>query len=112
VKFFGFNISHTCCLACPRLSSEAGDPHYPDRVRANARSGRRWLRCESLARPGANARGLGYDYRLSSVKGLELQIAPHVTRAAVLRDTAIPQGIGQFAILQAAAPSLGLENES
>jgi ABC-type uncharacterized transport system substrate-binding protein len=65
----------------------------------------------SLARPGGNATGFtGYDYGLS-VKWLELlkEIAPHVTRAAVLRDTTIPQGIGQFAVLQAAAPSLGLE---
>jgi len=46
-----------------------------------------------------------------SGKWLELlkEIAPRVTRAAVLRDPAIPQGIGQFGAIQSAAPSLGLE---
>jgi putative tryptophan/tyrosine transport system substrate-binding protein len=44
-------------------------------------------------------------------KGLELlkQIAPAVTRAAVLRDPAITAGIGQFAVIQSVAPSLGVE---
>ena len=44
-------------------------------------------------------------------KWLELlkQIAPGVTRAAVLRDPAIASGIGQFAAIQAVAPSLGVE---
>ena len=37
------------------------------------------------------------------------EIAPRVTRAAVLRDPAIAQGIGQFGAIQSAAPSLGLE---
>jgi ABC-type uncharacterized transport system substrate-binding protein len=37
------------------------------------------------------------------------QIAPNVTRAVVLRDANIPAGIGQFAVIQAVAPSLGLE---
>ena len=46
-----------------------------------------------------------------SGKWLELlkQIAPGVTRAAVLRDPANPPGIGQFAVIQAVAPSLGVE---
>ena len=46
-----------------------------------------------------------------SAKWLELlkQIAPRVTRAAVLRDPTTPQGIGQFAIIQSAAPSFGVE---
>jgi putative ABC transport system substrate-binding protein len=46
-----------------------------------------------------------------SGKWLELlkQIAPSVTRAAVLRDPAITSGIGQFAVIQAVAPSLGVE---
>ena len=46
-----------------------------------------------------------------SGKWLELlkEIAPGVTRAAVLRDPAIPSGIGQFAAIQAVAPSLGVE---
>ena len=46
-----------------------------------------------------------------SGKWLELlkEIAPHVTRAAVLRDPAIASGIGQFATVQAVGPSLGVE---
>src|SRR3984893_8766161 len=65
----------------------------------------------SLARPGGNATGfLMFEYGLSG-KWLELlkQIAPGVTRAAVLRDPAIASGIGQFAAIQAVAPSLGVE---
>src|SRR5262245_65163619 len=52
----------------------------------------------------------GYEYGLGT-KWLELlkEIAPRVTRAAVLRDASIPQGVGQFAVIQAAAPSLGVE---
>ena len=46
-----------------------------------------------------------------SGKWLELlkQIAPGVTRAAVLRDPAIAAGIGQFAVIQSVAPSVGVE---
>src|SRR5262245_39747755 len=65
----------------------------------------------SLSRPGGNATGfISTDYGMSG-KWLELlkEIAPRVTRAAVLRDPAIPQGIGQFGAIQSAAPSLGLE---
>src|SRR5215211_5646940 len=64
----------------------------------------------SLARPGGNATGFtGFEYGLSA-KWLELlkEIAPRVTRAAILRDATIPQGVGQFAVMQAAAPSLGV----
>ena len=65
----------------------------------------------SLARPGGNVTGfMSFDYSLSG-KWLELLkgVAPSVTRAAVLRDTAIPGGIGQFAVIQALAPPLGLD---
>ena len=65
----------------------------------------------SLARPGGNATGFTtFEYGMSG-KWLELlkQIAPGVTRAAVLRDPAIASGIGQFAAVQAVAPSLGVE---
>jgi len=65
----------------------------------------------SLARPGGNATGfLQFEYVLSG-KWLELlkQIAPGITRAAVLRDPAISAGIGQFGAIQAVAPSLGVE---
>jgi putative tryptophan/tyrosine transport system substrate-binding protein len=66
---------------------------------------------ESLARPGGNATGfLQFEYSLSG-KWLEVlkEIAPGVTRAAVLRDTAITSGVGQFAVIQSVAPSLGVE---
>ena len=65
----------------------------------------------SLARPGGNATGFTiFEYGISA-KWLELlkQIAPRVTRAAVLRDPATPQGVGQFATIQAVAPSFGVE---
>jgi putative ABC transport system substrate-binding protein len=66
---------------------------------------------DSLARPGGNATGfIQFEYSLSG-KWLELlkQIAPSVTRAAVLRDPALTGGIGQFAVIQSVAPSLGVE---
>ena len=66
---------------------------------------------ESLARPGGRATGfMPFEYSLSG-KWLELlkQIAPDVTRVAVLRDTANPTGIGQFGVIQAIAPSLRIE---
>jgi putative ABC transport system substrate-binding protein len=66
---------------------------------------------ESLARPGGNATGFtAFEYGISA-KWLELlkQIAPSVTRVAVLRDAAISSGIGQFAVIQGAAPSFGVE---
>jgi putative tryptophan/tyrosine transport system substrate-binding protein len=66
---------------------------------------------ESMARPGGNATGFTiYEYGVSG-KWLELlkEIAPRLTRAAVLRDPSIASGIGQFAAAQAVAPSLGLE---
>jgi ABC-type uncharacterized transport system substrate-binding protein len=65
----------------------------------------------SLARPGGNATGfLMFEYGLSA-KWLELlkQIAPRVTRVAVLRDPTIASGIGQFGAIQSAAPSLKME---
>ena len=66
---------------------------------------------DSLARPGGNATGfMAFEYSLSG-KWLELlkQLAPGVTRVAVFRDSAIPTGIGQFGVIQAVAPSLGVE---
>ena len=65
----------------------------------------------SLAQPGGNATGFTiYEYSMSG-KWLELlkEIAPHVTRAAVLRDPTLASGIGQFGAVQAVAPSLGVE---
>jgi putative tryptophan/tyrosine transport system substrate-binding protein len=66
---------------------------------------------ESLARPGGNITGFTvFEYGISP-KWLELlkQIAPQVTRAAVLRDSTIASGIGQLGAIQGAAPSFGLE---
>ena len=65
----------------------------------------------SLARPGGNATGFTiFEYGMSG-KWLELlkEIAPRLTRAAVLRDPAIASGIGQFAAVQAVAPLLGVD---
>jgi ABC-type uncharacterized transport system substrate-binding protein len=66
---------------------------------------------ESLADPGGNATGfMMFDYGLSA-KWLELlkAIAPTVTRAAVLRDAALTAGIGQFAVIQSVARSVGID---
>jgi putative ABC transport system substrate-binding protein len=66
---------------------------------------------ESLARPGGNATGfMSYEFSASG-KWLELlkQIAPSVTRAAVLRDATQGSGTSQFAAIQALAPSLNME---
>jgi putative ABC transport system substrate-binding protein len=66
---------------------------------------------DSLARPGGNVTGfLSFEFGVSG-KWLELlkEAAPGVTRAAVLRDPAVPSGMGQFGALQSAAPSLGVE---
>jgi putative tryptophan/tyrosine transport system substrate-binding protein len=65
----------------------------------------------SLARPGGNVTGfMNVEYGLSG-KWLALlnQIAPHVTRAAILRDPTNPVSIGQLAAIQAVAPSFGVE---
>jgi putative ABC transport system substrate-binding protein len=66
---------------------------------------------DSLARPGGNATGFtSFDYGIGA-KWVELlkEIAPRVTRAAVLRDPAIAGGIGVWGAIQTAAPSLALE---
>ena len=65
----------------------------------------------SLARPGGNTTGFTtYDYA-GSAKWVEVlkEIAPGVTRAAVLRDPTIASGIGQLGAVLAVAPSLGIE---
>ena len=66
---------------------------------------------DSLARPGGNVTGfLQFEYSLSG-KWVELlkEIAPRVTRVAVLRDPTVTSGIGQFAVVQSVAPSAGME---
>ena len=65
----------------------------------------------SLARPGGNATGFTFvEYGMSG-KWLELlkEIAPGVTRAAILRDPTLPVGIGLLGAIQSLAPSLGME---
>jgi len=65
---------------------------------------------DSLARPGGNTTGFTvFEYSIAG-KWLELlrQIAPRITRAAVLRDPTIASGVGQFAAIQAVAPD-GIE---
>jgi putative ABC transport system substrate-binding protein len=66
---------------------------------------------DSLARPGGNITGfMLYEYSLS-VKWLELlkQIAPSVTRVAVIRNSDLPAGMALFGAVQNAAQSLGVE---
>jgi putative ABC transport system substrate-binding protein len=66
---------------------------------------------DSLARPGGNATGFtNFEYAIGG-KWLELlkEVAPHVTRVAVLRQAAIAAGPGQFGAIQTAAASLGVD---
>ena len=77
--------------------------HVPDPVGAGF--------VDSLARPGGNATGFTQFEYSTTGKWLELlkEIAPSVTRAAVLRDPAITAGIGQWSAIQSVATSLGVE---
>jgi putative ABC transport system substrate-binding protein len=64
---------------------------------------------ESLAHPGGNATGFtSFEYSLSG-KWLQLlkEIAPHITRVAVIRDPTRGPGIGQFAVIQSVGEPLG-----
>ena len=66
---------------------------------------------DSLGRPGGNVTGfMTVEYSMGG-KFLELlkQIAPGMTRAAIIRDAGNPTGIGQFGAIQTAAPSFGVE---
>ena len=66
---------------------------------------------DSLARPGGNATGfMIYEYGMGG-KWLELlkEIAPNLTRVAVLRDPASPSQTAQFGAIRAMAPSIGVE---
>jgi putative ABC transport system substrate-binding protein len=66
---------------------------------------------DSLARPGGNVTGFTlYEFGMGG-KWLQLlkEIAPRVTRAAVIRDSTTTGGVGQFAAIQSMAPSLGVE---
>jgi len=66
---------------------------------------------ESLAQPGGNVTGFAvFEFSISG-KWLELlkRIAPHVTRAGVVRDATLTAGTAAFAAIQAVAPSLGVD---
>jgi len=65
----------------------------------------------SLSRPGGNVTGFTLFEYGSSSKWLELlkQIAPQVTRVAVIRDPSLPTGTGQLGAIQSAAPSFGVD---
>jgi ABC-type uncharacterized transport system substrate-binding protein len=66
---------------------------------------------DTMARPGGNATGfIQFEYTLSG-KWLELlkEVAPAMSRVAVLRDSAIAAGVGQFAVIQSVVPSIGVE---
>jgi len=66
---------------------------------------------DTLARPGGNITGFTlYEYSISG-KWLQLlkEIAPGVTRAGVIRDPALASGGGQLGVIQAVAPSVGVE---
>jgi putative ABC transport system substrate-binding protein len=66
---------------------------------------------DSLARPGGNTTGfMALEYGMGA-KWLELlkEIAPGVTRVAVIRDAAISAGLGFFGAIQAVAPTFGVE---
>src|SRR5262245_52752768 len=66
---------------------------------------------ESLARPGGNITGFAvFEYSIGA-KWLELlkQVAPRVTRAAVLQQAGLPGALGQVGAIQAAGPTLGVE---
>ena len=66
---------------------------------------------DSLSRPGGNITGfMLFEYGFSG-KWLELlkQIAPQVTRAAVIRDPTVSVGTAEFSSIQAVAPALGVE---
>jgi putative ABC transport system substrate-binding protein len=66
---------------------------------------------DSLARPGGNVTGFTmFEYGISG-KWLELlkETSPHLRRVAVIRDSAAPQGTGEFGAIQSVAPSFGVE---
>ena len=65
---------------------------------------------QSMAHPGGNSTGFSnFEYSMSGNGQSLIQIAPHVTRALVLRDPTSAAGIGQFAAVRSVAQSLGIE---
>src|SRR5262249_20272395 len=101
---------HRCDWFCGNGTVATSNSHYSNCVHASRRSSRRRF-VDTLAQPGGNATGfIQFEYTLSG-KWLELlkEIAPGVKRAAVLRDAAVASGVGQFAVIQAVASSIGIE---
>jgi len=107
-------------VTAPILRTVAGGPRCGGcgcwRLAALSRA--QAFRCEthtgSLSEPGANATGfMMFEYDLCG-KWLELlkEIAPNVTHAAILRNAGTAVGIGQFAVIQAVAPLVGIEVSS
>src|SRR5262245_13551047 len=90
--------SHHCYRTLPIVFTIVADPVGAGYV-------------DSLARLGGNATGFAWAEYSIGGKWLELlkEIAPRVTRAAVLRDAALAVGIGQFGAIQSVAPSFGVE---
>jgi ABC-type uncharacterized transport system substrate-binding protein len=68
----------------------------------------------SLARPGGNVTGFSVQEFGLRAKSLELlkELAPHLARVVVLRDSTTTGGVAQFAAVQTAAPALGMESTS
>jgi putative ABC transport system substrate-binding protein len=66
---------------------------------------------DSLGRPSGNATGFtSFAYDIGGKwLGLLKEIAPLVTRVAVVRDSSISAGVGQWSAIQTAAPSFGIE---
>ncbi len=103
---------HCCGRRCRDAAVTAGECHHTDRVQQCCRPGRRRLRQEH----GAAGRQC---HRLHSIRiQLEREMAvtlkeiePRLTRVAVLRDATVASGIGQFAVIQSVASSLGVGDE-
>ena len=92
-----------------RSSTAAGEPHRADRLRERRRPGRAWASSIAWRAPAGTPPGLPLMNSASAAKWLELlkEIAPRVTRVAVLRDLTI--GPAQLSAIQAVAPSFGVE---
>jgi putative tryptophan/tyrosine transport system substrate-binding protein len=101
---------HLCCAEFGVGGSTARDPHHTGGIRADFRSGRRRI-CHHLAHPGGNITGFALFEFAIGAKWLELlkQIAPSVTRAAVIYDPANPSASGFLPLIEAAGRSFGVD---
>src|SRR6476660_2692285 len=94
-----------------RSATPPGNPHRAGRLRECARSCRVG-HCRQSGAAWRQYHGLFMQFEYSwTAKWLELlkELAPGLRRVAVLRDATITPGIGQFAVIQSVAPSLGVE---